>query len=117
MNPSIKIIPFPEIENSYIVISSRKDDNTGNGVSLVTSFLYADEISGAEWEPDNGPIKIIEPCGATHENAAPHWFYPYYKDVWNWSQLAVDAEKLPQHLLDGSYSKIFAVLKKWAEND
>lgn len=111
----IKVIPFPEIENAYIVISGHKKD-TQNEVSSIMSFLYAEDNIGAEWEPNYGPITIIYPCEKDHPEAQPHWYFDYYKGPGYWSQLAVNEEKLGPAFYTGDYDYIFAVLKRWARN-
>lgn len=58
MNPKVKVIPFPEIKNAYIVISGNQAD-TCNKVRSNISFFYLDGDIGVEWEPNNGPITII----------------------------------------------------------
>ena len=54
MNKSIKTIPFPEIENAYIVISAGYTKH-GNGCEIATTFLYATKDGGSEWEPNKSP--------------------------------------------------------------
>jgi len=114
MNKNVKCIPFPNIENAYIVISGHKNKNTGNGVRKCMSFFYDSGMVGAEWEPENGPITVIYSCCKEHEESQPHWFYDYCTGYGNWSQLAVNNEMLPDAFLDGNYSFIFSVLAKWA---
>ena len=115
MKKSIKIIPFPEIENAFIVISGHKTDKTGNGVKSCMSFVYGDKDGGAEWEPEYGPITTLIPCEETDEEAIPHWFYPFYKGQGYWSQNAVQAENLDEYFDEGDYKSIFNVLKKWSK--
>lgn len=115
MNKNIKCIPFPEIENAYVVISGHKA-NTGNGVKKCMSFFYDNGERGTEWEPENGPITKIYNCSKDHKKAQKHWFYEYCTGYGYWSQLAVNREQLPQAFLDGDYEYIFNVLKEWAES-
>ena len=49
MKKNIKIIPFPEIENAYIVISGNKSDR-GNGCKHNLTFLYATNKIACEWK-------------------------------------------------------------------
>ena len=116
MKKSIKIIPFPEIKNAYIVISGHKNEKKGNGVRACMSFVYGDENGGAEWEPENGPITKLIPCDEKDKEAMPHWFYPFYKGQGYWSQRAVQIENLAEYFYEGNYIGIFNVLKKWSEN-
>ena len=111
----VKCIPFPGIENAYVVISARKAERTGNKIAKCMSFFYANGNVGAEWEPDHGPITVIYRCEKENEEAKPHWFYPYYTGLANWSQLAVEEEELPEAFLTGDYDHIFWVLEKWSE--
>lgn len=80
------------------------------------SFFYGTETGGCEWEPDYGPIIRIYPCDKDHEEAKPHWFYPFCTGNQNWSQLAVDSENLVEMFLEGDYKSMFNVLKRWSEN-
>lgn len=116
MIKSVKCIPYPGIENAYIVISARKSD-TGNGCQKNMSFFWASKDIGIEWEPDYGPITIIYKCDKDHKDAEPHWFYDYYTGQGNWSQLAVKREYLPKAFISGDYEHIFRVLKEWAKNN
>lgn len=113
MKQSIKIIPFPEIENSFIVISANPSD-TANNVKLCFTFLYATEKGGAEWEPEYGPITRLIPCKKNDPEAKKHWFYPYYKGQGHWSQLAVKDENLAENFINGNYAEIFETLKEWS---
>ena len=111
MNKNILCIPFPDIKNAYVVISGHKA-NTGNGVEKCMSFFYDNGDVGAEWEPDNGPITRIDKCNKDNPEAQKHWFYDYCTGYGNWSQLAVNDERLPDAFIDGNYKFIFLVLKK-----
>ena len=113
MNPSIKIIPFPEVENAYIVISARIE-KSGNNIRHAMTFLY-DGCNGQaiEWEPDYGPITKLVKCEETHEEAVPHWFYPFYTGQGNWTQLGVIDSGLPEYFLCGDYKGLFNAMKEW----
>ena len=115
LNKNIKCIPFPEIDNAYVVISGHDYEKNGNGVRKCMSFFYDNGDVGAEWEPDNGPITVIYKCEKDHKDAKKHWFYDYSTGTGNWSQLAVEEEGLPSAFLDGDYEYIFNVLKDWGE--
>lgn len=112
MKASIKVIPWPGIDNAYIVISSHKSEQTGNGVTQKISLLYATEDKGAEWAPEHGPITVLTPCGADNTQAKKHWFYDYITGWGDWSQLAVDREGLPEKFLAGDDAGIFEVLRR-----
>ena len=114
MNRSIKVVPFPEIENAYIVISGVKSER-GNGCLKRLSFFYGTKEGGCEWEPEYGPITRIVPCKKDNEDAQEHWFYDYCTGYGNWSQLAVGREMLTEHFLSGDYKYLFSVLKSWSE--
>lgn len=118
---SIKVIPFPNIPDAYIVISGHLSPDKGskpNGIDAKMSFFYGTETGGAEWEPNYGPITKIIPCESSYESdyeeAQKHWFYPYITGYGNWSQLAVDKENLANYFAEGNYSAIFNVLKEYA---
>ena len=115
MNKNVKCIPFPGIENAYVVISGHKSEKSGNGVSGCMSFFYDNGKIGAEWEPDNGPIRVLYSCDKDHEEAMEHWFYDYCTGYGNWSQLAVEEEGLPKAFLSGDYEHIFNVLRSWSD--
>ena len=66
------------------------------------SFFYGGPDVGAEWEPDYGPITVINSCTKDNENAREHYFYDYCDGYGSWAQLA------------GDYDGIFLVLKRWA---
>jgi hypothetical protein len=117
MKKSIKIIPFDDIENAYIVISCGKVDDCGAVTNV--SFFYGDDDGGAEWAPQYGPITVITPCEKDYktedEEAQEHWFYDYITGYGRWSQLAVDEERLCEKFKDGDYEGVFRVLKEWSK--
>lgn len=117
-NKSIKVIPFPEIENAYIVISCFPDKDHGNGIKSNMSFFYGTEKSGAEWEPNHGPITKITPYykdyAGGYGSAIEHWFYDYCTGYGDWSQLAVDQEGLSDYFREGNYPAIFRILERWS---
>jgi hypothetical protein len=121
MNKSVKVIPFPEIENAYIVISAHQEKDCIGEIKVrcLLSFFYADASGGAEWEPNYGPISVIIPCDKDYEGeldkAVEHWFYPFVKRGLYWSQCAVDDEGLPNMFFTGDYAGIFHVLKRWSK--
>ena len=120
MNQSIKVIPFPDIENAYVVISACYYQDRDR-VEKNMSFFYGGEKVGAEWEPNYGPITVIYSCDkdyvpeSSFDKVQEHWFYDYCTGYGYWSQLAVEDEGLKQMFLRGNYDGIFAVLKRWAE--
>lgn len=112
-NKNIKIIPFPDIDNAFVVISFRNREH-GNKVKTCLSFLYDGKHGRAvEWEPEYGPITVLEQCKENHPDAVEHWFFPYYTGQANWSQIAVEREGLPELLKNGDYKGMFEVLKNW----
>ena len=125
MNSSIKVIPFPGIENAYIVISAHTKSNTNEIIQMnvkhMISFFYGTPKGGAEWEPDYGPVSVVIPCDKDFVSegydgvAVSHWFYP--KHGLNWSQLAVEDNHLPEKFLNGDYEGIFGVLKSWVREE
>ena len=110
---NVKCIPFPEIDNAYVVISAFKSKN-GNGLTKCMSFFFDHGDIGAEWEPDNGPITVIYKCAEDNKDAQEHWFYDYCTGYGNWSQLAVQDEGLHTAFLSGDYVYLFAVLQSWS---
>jgi len=115
MNSNIKVIPFPDIEGAYIVISAYKSDDA-NGLKKCMSFFFdGGNNIGAEWEPDYGPITVIYSCAESHPKAQEHWFYPFCTGYGNWSQLAVIDSGLSKAFLDGDYALLFGILKDWTK--
>ena len=112
MKESMKVIPFPKIENAYIVISGWKN-NKLNKVKSEMSFLYADKTIGVEWEPNYGPITVLYQCGEKHPEAEEHWFFGYITGQQHWSQLAVNENNLGELFYTGQYEKLFNILKEW----
>lgn len=118
-NDTVKIIPFPYIENAYVIISFHKNDRIDFDISIdtVITFLYDAGNVAAEWEPKYGPIQIWVKAEEETDKTKKHYFYPFVEDIWgNWSQLAVETEQLKEYLIEGNYKYIFYVLKKWTEN-
>jgi hypothetical protein len=116
INPSIQVIPFPEIENAYVVISARWrktiGDVTQDNVKKNMSFFYdCGNGIGVEWEPNFGPITIIESCDADHKDAKPHFFYQFYTGQGNWMQLLVDELGLSGYFITGRYCELFNALR------
>lgn len=114
MKENIKILPFPNIENAYLVISFSKIKEPHPHTETCISFLY-DNSNGvaAEWEPKYGPITVMYKCEKEHPDATPYWFWDYCTGFGNWSQLAVEEKGLPEALYSGDYEYIFNVLKEW----
>ena len=115
MNSRVKVIPFPGIENAYVVISGNKTD-TANKVRKNMSFFYLDGDIGVEWEPEYGPITIIYSCDKDHPEAQEHWHFDYCTGYGDWSQLAVNENRLGERFYTGDYKGIFNVLKQWRES-
>jgi len=121
-NATVKLLPFPGIENAYIVISAKKrkvDEDVY--AKITTSFFYGTEKGGAEWGGDSSPITVISPCDESYddgfENAEIHFIYPFCTGHGNWFQKAVESEGLVDAFLSGDYEHIFYVLKKFSGVD
>jgi len=112
MNKRVKTIPFPEIENAYIVISGNQADTT-NQVRSNMSFFYVKDGIGVEWEPNYGPITTIYSCNKDHPEAQKHWYFDYFTGMGHWGQLAVNENRLGERFYSGDYEGIFLVLKDW----
>ena len=90
------------------------------------TFL-ADSGNGfaAEWEPQYGPIQIWTQCEegwkgegvfGNEIEAKAHWHFPFVKDgSLDWSQSAVQEERLPYMLGRGDIDGVFDVLERWAD--
>lgn len=118
MNKSVKVIPFPEIENAYLIISCyRYEDDDPDMLRSVMTFFYDNKTCGTEWEPQYGPIQYWIPTPEDSEvEKKEHYFYPYVEQhSGSWSQLAVEREGLKPAFFAGDYKYIFAVLAKWAD--
>ena len=116
MNPRVKVIPFPEIENAYIVISGNKSEEACNKVRSNISFFYVHDNIGVEWEPNYGPITVLYGCKETDKDAQKHWYFDYFTGQCHWSQLAVNRERLGEKFYLGNYEGIFNVLRQWRLN-
>lgn len=122
-NATVKLVPFPEIENAYIIISARKrcvDDDTY--AKIITTFFYGTEKGGAEWGGDGNPITVITPCDENYNEefqgkAEIHFIYPFCTGHGKWFQGAVESEGLADAFLLGDYEHIFHVLKKFSGVD
>jgi len=110
INPSIKIIPFPAIDNAYIVVFAVRSER---GLRSNMSFLFIARNLAVEWEPEYGPITLLYPTSINDEEGKPHWLYENCKT--DWSQLAVERSSLRESFLMGDYEYIFNVLKDWSE--
>jgi len=113
----VKVIPFPEIENAYVVISARYNEEKCNKCEPIMSFLYANETRGVEWEPSYGPITLLISCGNRHPEAREHFFFPYITGYGNWTQLGVNDNLLGRRFSKGDYEGIFNVLKSYIEEE
>jgi len=113
LNPSIKIIPFPEIENAYIVISAKISDKPNGVEKNMSFFIDCGNGKAVEWEPNYGPITVLHKCDKNDPQAQPHWYFDYCTGYRNWSQLAVKEERLPEDFLYGDYKCLFNKLFQW----
>ncbi|MDY7037911.1 MAG: hypothetical protein SV375_17335 [Thermodesulfobacteriota bacterium] len=116
MNKNVKCLPFPGIENAYVVISGYKTKTLkfcGDGVKKCMSFFYNGGDIGAEWEPESDIITVICKCDKKHEHSQEHWFYDYC--IEHMSQHVASGYGLPGAFLRGDYIYLFKVLKAWAE--
>ena len=109
-------------EHCYILFSAvqkKDDDISWYRVKPTMSFLYDAGDVAAEWEPEYGPIQVWEKCDETYDGqfkAREHYYYDYVIDnSFNWSQLAVENDKLPQEFVRGNFDYIFSVLERWAK--
>ena len=107
-----KVIPFPGIENAYIIISARMHATEPGWCVAVMSFVYIKGDIAVEWEPNYGPIQCF--TKATAEEGRRHYIFDYVTEGADWSQIAVYSNKLPQAFVEGDYNYIFAVLARWA---
>ena len=115
----VAILPFPEIENAYVIISAtQKDPEKHYGeyfVNPIMTFFYDAGNVGIEWEPEHGAIQVWNKCEKDDVGAKEHWFFDYQNSPGgSWSQLAVSERELPQAFVNGDYKYIFNVLKEWA---
>lgn len=112
---SFKAIPFPEIENAYVLFSAKQHPSEPGWCVSTLSFLYDAGEVAAEWQPDHGPIQVWYK-GTGEETDEKHYFYDTVD--WNqgtWSQMAVYENNLPAAFIRGDYKYIFAVLSRWAK--
>jgi hypothetical protein len=109
---SLKILPFPDIENAYVIISARESSKKGNRVYQNLTYLYnCGNGIAVEWEPEYGPLTVLYKCTKDHEDAKEHFFFDYVTGYGNWSQMDVDNTGIVEYLADGDYEMVFGILK------
>ena len=114
-------------ERCYIYQSFRHTESDFGDYTLETTMtFFADSGRGtaAEWEPRYGPIQLWTECTedwtgrdcvGREIKARKHWHFPFVRDyTGDWSQLAVDDERLKQNLIQGDLEYVFSVLMRWA---
>jgi len=112
MRPSIKVIPFPELPNCYIVISILSDSVTvARNRSVFSFFATVNDELAVEWEPGYGPVTGIHACGSDHPDAEPHWYFPFFTGSDDSSYAAIGELNLFSLFEKGSYAELFTALK------
>ena len=116
----IRMIPWPGMENCYVVISGQWPDNRHEMSKPHMTFTAVDWETGvaAEWDGEYGPIQLAfraanpgdTPSG---EFAAPCWIFENSVRGLHWSQRAVRDHDLARSFVNGDYDHIFAVLGSW----
>lgn len=118
--PRVAILPWPELENCYLVLSANWRNDTKENSTPAISFTYERNGVAADWDGELGPITIWKKSekngnDGEHDPAQMHWLWPWATGRGNWSQLAVNREGLPDAFVNGSYAYIFDVLKSFVE--
>ena len=121
-------IPYTPRPGAYVVLSfARRETDYADVIiaPFMTFFFDSGKGSGAEWEPEYGPIQKwvetteqakTETFAGNPVSSRRHWFYSWVQDnCLAWSQLAVDREGLKDALLRGDFDYIFGVLERWAQ--
>ena len=113
MKESIKIIPFPDSPNAFVVISAH-ESRLPNKVKQNLSYIVdLGNDTAVEWEPEYGPLTLLTKCGPDHPDARPHWYFPFYIGQGQWSQLAVLELELNELLTHGEYEVMFQTMANW----
>jgi hypothetical protein len=112
----IAILPFPNIQNAYIIISAKQEGEPDKIKVCTTFFFDSGKGIGAEWEPEYGPITTLYSVPADDPEAQEHWFYPFIDGYGHWSQLAVNKYNLKEAFANGDYKYIFNILSDFCGN-
>lgn len=105
-------------DNCFVFVSGnwKTNDEAHDDSNLqpIVSFVYNAGDVAAEWAPGTyGPLTLYHRGTDT-----PHYVYLFIEDCrLDWSQLAVNEERLPHAFVSGNYDYIFEVLKKWATRE
>jgi hypothetical protein len=133
----VKVLPWPDKENCFLVISGPIMKKTNYGEKWYTghqeyvqqyhsnetcepriTFTYSNDKVAVEWDGAHGPIQCWYKCEkdykSEYDHARPHWIFDYAYGSGMWSQMAVDNNHLVQSFNEGDYDHIFNVLKRFA---
>jgi hypothetical protein len=112
----------------YHSFGFERNENFGDMMIHAHMTFLADGGNGfaAEWEPQYGPIHVWSECAEDFVDlsnpvqpmpAKKHWHFDFVKDEpMNWSQLAVDRERLKENLIAGRIDDVFRSLLSWARS-
>jgi len=109
------VAEIKDFPGAYILVSAQRRNDCPDFIKATMSFLYVDGDYAAEWEPEFGPIHKWHRCEKDIPGANEHYFFDYTDTrPLEWSQLAVDDNRLKEAFLSGNYQHIFSVLRRWA---
>ena len=107
----VEKIPFGKEEGCFLVLSFSPVQEHEPDVKYLLSYLFMGEEVAAEWEPRYGPIQIW----FKGDDREHYTFDRIMKPYADWSQVAVENERLREAALRGDHAHIFRVLKDWAD--
>ncbi len=121
--PKATMVMFNDYKNCFLSISALPDEKKGNKISSTMCFCVINKEGSrmVEWEPEHGPITIIEEVVANDErfedpDFAPglreHWFFNNQVNT-DWTQRNVDSNKLPESYINQDFEHIFKVLESY----
>lgn len=134
----VKILPWPDRENCFLVISGQLQQKSKYGdkwyigheeheqrfhpsetCEARITFTYANDKVAIEWDGEHGPITCYYKCDKDYEDgydtAREHWIFDYAYGQGYWTQIGVDDNNLVQSFNQGDYDHIFNVLKRFAD--
>jgi len=136
----IAILPWPEKENCFLVLSGALEQKTQYGdkwylnahdeqvqkyhsrpnCKARITFTYKSDDVAIEWDGEYGPIQAWYKCDKDYkegyDEARPHWLFDYAYGHGHWTQIAVDDFDLVNAFNLGNYDYIFTVLKKFHDD-
>jgi len=113
--PSLQILPFPEVENAYTVVSFFTVSK-GKDLRSRVSFLYRVNPSLiAEWEIESSDFILYRACDKHSPEAARHFFFEATADYGEVIEFKAAELGLAQQVKAGNFKEVFKILKTFGE--